>query len=193
MRSAVPTATRNGARGQDDDQARVSAAGAAAATWGLVGVAALLLRAIWRLAPIARQAFTGPPLRPTAWVIAAGWLAFMAYFEGYQGFQRGFAPRVVVRAVHLAAHPRPLHALLAPLYCMGLVHATRRRMITGWSVVTGIIALVLAVSRVAQPSRGIVDAGVVLGLAWGLAAIVVFAVRALLGAPPRAAADLPAT
>ncbi len=163
-----------------------------AAAWGLVGVSALLLRALSRLTPVAIEGLGSPSLGPWHWVAAAVWLVAMAYFEGYKGFQRGFAPRVVVRALHLVRHPQPLHVLLAPLFCMGLIHARKRRLITSWIVVAGVVTLVFAVGLLAQPWRGLVDAGVVVGLAWGLAAIVGYAVRALTGRPPQMSADLPA-
>jgi hypothetical protein len=43
----------------------------------------------------------------------------------------------------------------------------------------------------AQPWRGIVDAGVVVGLGIGTASIVWHAVRAMAGTPPPVGADLP--
>jgi hypothetical protein len=165
--------------------------GKAAAAWGLIGVAALLLNAVVRLAPVAIEGLTAHRLGAGLWLLAAGNVAFMAYFEGYRGFQQGFAPRVVARALHLARHPRPLHVVLAPLFCMGLVHATRRRLVASWILLITIVAIVLAVRGVAQPYRGIVDAGVVVGLAWGLAALAATAWSALAGNPPRVSPELP--
>lgn len=165
--------------------------GVLAGAWGLVGAATLLARAILRLAPVAWEAVTRFQPGVLGWSLAVPWLLFLAYFEGYRGFQRGFAPRVAVRAVHLARRPRPLHVLLAPLFCMGLIHASRRRLVTGWSLVTGVVALVWGVRHLAQPWRGLVDAGVVLGLTWGLVAVLAFGVRALRGHLPRVSADLP--
>jgi hypothetical protein len=98
---------------------------------------------------------------------------------------------VVARALHLARHPRPLHLLLAPFYCMGLVHASRRRLVTSWVLVVTIASMVVAVRFLPQPWRGMVDAGVVVGLGWGLVAILVFAARALGGRPPAVALELP--
>jgi hypothetical protein len=169
----------------------LSALGVAAAVWGLAGVVALLVRAVSRLWPPAIDALAAP-LDAAAWAFAAGSVLFIGFFEGYRGFQRGFAPRVVARAWHLARAPRPLHALLAPLFCMGLIHATRRRLITSWTVLSLIVGAVLALRLVAQPWRGLVDLGVVVGLVWGLAAIVAFAGRALAGGGPPGPADLPA-
>ncbi len=47
------------------------------------------------------------------------------------------------------------------------------------------------VRALAQPWRGIVDAGVVVGLTWGCVAILVFWARSLLGRPPEIAPDFP--
>lgn len=171
---------------------RPGVVGQLAATWGLLGAAALLARAILRLAPVAWEAVTRFEPGVLGWSLAVPWLLFLGYFEGYRGFQQGFSPRVALRAAHLARRPRPLHVLLAPLFCMGLIHASRRRWVTGWSLVLGIVGLVWGVRHLAQPWRGLVDAGVVLGLTWGLVALLTFGVRALMGDPPRVSADLPA-
>jgi len=52
------------------------------------------------------------------------------------------------------------HYLLAPLYSMGLIHATKKRKIVSWSVTTGVAVIVAAVKRLPYPYRNIVDAGV---------------------------------
>jgi hypothetical protein len=166
--------------------------GAAAAAWGIAGVVGIITRAVARLVPHAVEGFT-TPLLPWHWAALAGWVGFMVYFEGYKGFQRAFSPRVVLRALHLARNPRPLHALLAPLYVMGLIHASRRRLVTGWLLVATMVGLVLGVRHVAQPVRGLIDVGVILGLVWGVAAIFAFLVGALTGRPPRGSLDLPAS
>ncbi len=166
--------------------------GLVAAAWGLAGTLALLVRAMWRLSPVSVQAFAGYDLTAWQWLFAAGWVLFMGLFEGYRVFQRNFAPRVVARAYHLARQPRFVDAMLAPAFCIGLVHASRRRLITSWTVVAGVVSIVFAVHRIAQPYRGIVDAGVVVALAWGVVAVTVFAGRAVAGHPPRLPPDLPA-
>ncbi len=166
--------------------------GVLAATWGVLGVIALIGNAVVRLTPVALEAVIAGRLGALQWTLLAGNVAFMAFSEGYRGFQRGFAPRVVSRAVHLAANPRPHLVVLAPLFCMGLVHASRRRLITSWSLTSGIVVLVMLVRLLEQPWRGIVDAGVVAGLVWGLVALVAFAARAVAGRPPAMAVELPA-
>jgi hypothetical protein len=54
-----------------------------------------------------------------------------------------------------------------------------------------IVALVLLVRQLPQPWRGIVDAGVVVGLTWGALAITYFTVRALQGAAMPVPPDVP--
>jgi len=93
---------------------------------------------------------------------------FFAYAEGYKGFQLKFSPLVVYRSFTLLPSSSPIHHLfLAPLYSMGLFHATKKRMIVSWSVSMGVAAVVAAVKRLPYPWRNIVDAGVVIGLTWG--------------------------
>ena len=148
------------------------------ASWGLAGIAALLGYSIWRLGGVAADAWAYD-FRIHHWLVLAAHVAFMAWSEGYRGFQQSFSPRIVARAKYLIAHPRPAHVLLAPLFCMGYFHTTRRRMISVYVLTVFIIALIIAVRWLAQPWRGIVDAGVVVGLSWGLISTGAFTLRAL--------------
>jgi hypothetical protein len=145
--------------------------------WGLAGVTLLLGSAVYRLTPLAVEALTYDMLW-YHWAFLAFVLVFMAYAEGYRAFQQGFSPRVAARARYLRTHRNMLHLLLAPLFCMGYFHAPKRRRVTSISVTVGIIALVILVRLLPQPWRGIVDAGVVVGLAWGLISLLIFAVQA---------------
>ncbi|MEW5746072.1 MAG: hypothetical protein AB1805_11630 [Nitrospirota bacterium] len=151
--------------------------GALGAFWGVAGVALLLGSAMYRLGAVALTAFAHE-LSPSHWASLLLVILFMAYAEGYRGFQQRFAPRVAARARYLRQHPRALHLLLAPLFCMGFFHATRRRRLTSLSVTFTIVALILCVRLLPQPWRGIIDAGVVIGLAWGLFSLLFFAIRA---------------
>lgn len=105
------------------------------------------------------------------WLTLVFSVVYMAYAEGYKGFHLGFAPRVVVRARYLANNPRPLHVLLAPLFCMGYIYATRRRQIVSFALTTMIICFILIARSMPQPWRGILDAGVVVGLSLGVLSI----------------------
>ena len=147
--------------------------GAAGAVWGIVGVSLLIVGAVYRLGSVAIDAFAYP-LDWRHWVFLVVFLVFMTVSEGYQGFQRGFSPRVAARARYLARHPNLVRALFAPLFCMGFFHATRRRQVTSILVTTGIVVAVVLVRQLAQPWRGIVDLGVVAGLVWGLVALGIF-------------------
>lgn len=100
----------------------------------------------------------------SAYIMTCLWFA---YVEGYKGFQLKFSPLVVARSFTLTPSSPIHHLLLAPLYSMGLFHATKKRMIVSWSVSIGVAAVVAAVKRLPYPWRNIVDAGVVIGLSWG--------------------------
>jgi hypothetical protein len=143
------------------------------ALWGLTGVFLLLGSAVYRLSVVAIAAFSSDFLW-YHWVSLVLTVLFMAYAEGYRAFQQRFSPRVAARAKYLKNHPTVLHALLGPFFCMGFFHATRRRKITSVSVTAGIIVLVLLVRLLPQPWRGIIDLGVVVGLAWGLISLITF-------------------
>lgn len=164
-----------------------------AAAWGVLGVSLLVGSAIVRLTPIALAPVLGGTMTPGQWLAYVGFAAANAYLEGYRGFQLRFAPRVAARALHLSHSATAAQALLAPLFCMGLLWATRRRWITSWVVLLVIIGLVNLVRRLPQPWRGVVDAGVVVGLAWGLVAILVEVVRVIRHGRARIDPDLPPT
>ena len=148
------------------------------AAWGALGVSALLLFAIYRLAPMAVAAYALGLTRRQWWLTAAVVL-FMAYAEGYRGFQNRFSPRAAARVRYLRDHPQPVRSLLAPLFAMGFFHANRRTRITAFSLSFGIVILVILVHRLNQPWRGIIDAGVVVGLGWGVLSLAWFVFRAM--------------
>ena len=162
-----------------------------AALWGIFGFVLILGQAIYRLAPLAWQPIADGGLEPWHWGLYGFSILFNGYSEGYKAFQLQVAPRVVARADHLAKNPKLLHVVFAPLFCMAMFHASRRRLIVSWLVYLGIIILIIGVRQLDQPYRGIVDAGVVVGLSWGIIAIVDCFVSRLRGAPLQSSPDLP--
>lgn len=159
-------------------------------SWGVGGVLLLCGRAVWALVPKVIQAFEHP-LTPLQIGAALGWMGFMAYFEGYRGFQKAFAPRVVARTQYLARNPTGLALLLAPMFAMGLIRATKKRLLVSWWLLIGVTFLVLMVRLLPQPWRGLIDAGVVLGLSWGCLAIVAWCVATWRGMENPISRDLP--
>ena len=151
--------------------------------WGLGGFLWLLIYAVARLWPIALDAFS-VSLQWWHWVVLIGNTSLMAYAEGFKGFQRGYSPRVVARANYLRQQPGWLNVVLAPFFCMQYYAAPPRRMRVSWLLTVMIIALVLLFHRLPQPWRGILDAGVVVGLSWGTLATVITAWRYRYGNAP---------
>ena len=152
--------------------------GAFGALWGAVGVFALLLSAIYRLGQRAVEAWH-LGLTGWQWVLTAAVCVAMAYSEGYRGFQHGFSPRTAARIRYLRDNPRPVHALLGPLFAMGFFHATLRTRIRTMGLSLAVVVLVLLVHRLDQPWRGIIDAGVVVGLCWGVVSLAFSTLQAL--------------
>jgi hypothetical protein len=151
--------------------------GVLGAVWGIAGFSLLLGYTIYRLAPMAIATFSYP-LSWYHWgALLVNTLA-MAYLEGYRGFQKGFSPRVAARAKYLYDHPNLGYALLAPFFCFGYFHTSKKRQTVAISLTVGIVILVLLVRLLEQPWRGIVDAGVVVGLTWGLVSVFIFSVLA---------------
>ena len=142
------------------------------ATWGLIGVLVILGRALAQLTTVAVEPIRAGQLDGWHWVVLATWVLVNAYAEGYRGFHLRFSPRTVDRAIYLGRHPTLLRVLLAPLFCMGLFAATRRTLIVSWGLVAAIVVLVVGVRQLAQPWRGIIDAGVVVGLGLGVLSLV---------------------
>lgn len=159
--------------------------------WGITGVILLLSTAVYRLAPRVFE-LRNHELSPLHWLLLLAFVAFMLYLEGYKGFHLNFAPRVIVRAVGVQQANKLWLTLLAPLVCMGFVYATKKRQVISFLLTLAIVSLVLLVSHLAQPWRGIIDAGVVLGLLMGTLSLVWHWLRRdLFGITPGIAADLP--
>ncbi len=154
-----------------------------AASWGVVGVLATLVEAIARLTYVAWQGLRDAPAHVLAFT--AVWCAMNAYAEGYRGFQKRFVPRAVERAFELEG----TRAVLAPLVCLGLVFVPGPELRRGWALLLTIVALVVAVRHLPQPWRGAIDAGVVVGLAWGAVALAAAFVARLGRVRARAAGD----
>lgn len=149
--------------------------GTLVALWGITGVMVLLSFAVARLSFISLNALNFT-LDWTHWAVLFCSVVIMAYTEGYKTFQRVWAPRVVDRAFELKANWTVTTALLAPLYCMSFFAATRKRMLVAWITTACIIGLVILMNRIPQPWRGLIDAGVVVALLWGVLSLVFHAI-----------------
>lgn len=146
---------------------RDNVAGIIAAAWAIVGWSAVLLIAISRLGAITVQGFA-VEWSAWHWVVFVGNALFMAYAEGYRGFELKFSPRAAARVLWLLRHADWRLAALAPLFLIGYFAAERRIVRLTWAGTAVIIGLVVVFHRLPQPWRGILDAGVVIGLSWGL-------------------------
>ena len=161
-----------------------------AALWGVFGVIAILLDGIVRLAIVAVDSLTSG-LTDEQWAATVVVWLFFGAAEGYRGFQKAFSPRVVARAAVLPSLGRGWLMWLAPLYCMGLLVASRRRLIANWMLVFGIVGLIIWIRALPPVWRGIIDSGVVIGLSWGTVAIAAFFVREVRGHIVDVPLDLP--
>lgn len=146
--------------------------------WGVAGAVTLLSFAISRMAGHTLEAFSGVyELGIWHYLVAGVWTFFMAYCEGYKGFQKGYSPRVAARALYLRDKCTWLRLILAPLFCLGFIHSTKRRKITIFVLLIMITLIVMLFRYIPQPWRGVLDLGVVVGLSWGLTATLVFVVK----------------
>ncbi len=162
--------------------ARRQPLGAVALTWGAGGFLAMLAWAMVRLGGMSLESLSYS-WGAVHWTVLVLNLGVMAWFEGYKGFQQGYSPRFAARC-HRLYHATSLRqALLAPLVAMGLLDAPRRRLVSAWALTVGIVIVVLVYRQLPQPWRGILDAGVLLGLGWGMAATAWSLVRAFRDGP----------
>ena len=161
------------------------------ATFGVLSVTLILMRAIVRLTQQALVPITEHMLTPALAATYVAWVLFQGYTEGYRGFQLRFCPRVVARAVHLGRNPRLLHVLLAGPFCLTLFHAPARKLMARYIFLSVLVTVIIAVRQLPQPYLGIIDGGVVLGLIWGVVAMWWLHVRYLLGYGSPEPTDLP--
>lgn len=147
--------------------------GTVAAIWGITGVCAVLLYAVWRMLGHVQEGFQHS-LGIAHYALLFPWLFFMVYSEGYKGFQKSFSPRVAARACYLKTNSTWVRTIFAPMFCMGFFDSTRKRKIVLWVLLTMVTAFVVLFQFISQPWRGILDLGVVLGLSWGVIATLAF-------------------
>jgi len=143
----------------------------------VTGVAGILAWAIVRLAAIALDALE-QPLSWYHWAAIGAFIPFMAWSEGLRGFQRRFSPRVAERAMLIRTAPTAARVIFAPLFAAGFFGGSRREQIGACAGTVAIVVLVVIVHRLDQPWRGILDAGVVTGLTWGVVATLALSARA---------------
>ncbi|VGO21204.1 hypothetical protein [Pontiella sulfatireligans] len=156
------------------------AAGTLGSIWGVGGLSLVFGSALYRLYPYAEE-LQGMSFTWLHWVALFASLVFMGYAEGYKGFHLKFSPRCAARALYLKDNPTFIRVLFAPFFCMGYFHATRKRKIVAYSLTLMIVLLIVGVRKLEQPWRGIVDAGVLLGLGWGLVSVWIFSAKAFFG------------
>jgi hypothetical protein len=157
--------------------------------WAVAGFTAILILAMLRMAPYAIEALSSA-LSIVHLSVLIGNVLAMAYYEGYKGFQLSFSPRFAARAQTLVHKQSSSRVVFAPLFCMGFFDAPRRRIVRAIILTLAIISLVLIFRALPQPWRGILDAGVLVGLAWGCVVTVYFSVDALVRGGGRVPAEI---
>lgn len=155
----------------------ITVAGVIAAIWGIGGLILLLGFAVYRLTPYAAEAMQ-MPLNWIQWLLLISNILFMAYSEGYKGFQKSFSPRFAARAKFLLRETTLTRTLLAPLFCMSYFGAPKKRKVTTIILTTAIILFILSFRLIPQPWKGLLDAGVVIGLVWGVISTLLFCIKA---------------
>ena len=153
-----------------------------APSWAIVGFSGLMLWAIYRLALITVDALQ-MPMSVLAWALLIINTLFMAWSEGYRGFQQAYSPRFARRVVLLRTTESFPNMLLAPLFAMGFYGADPKRMRITYLIALLLVVVIIVFHQIPQPWRGVLDAGVVVGLSWGTLATWWHCYLALTGKP----------
>lgn len=148
--------------------------------FGVAMVVAMLSFAILRLFPHAARLVELELSSGTILALVV-WVMFMAYAEGYRGFHLKFSPRVVARAYHLGRIGRFRDVILALPFCLALYHTTKRQRIVSTLFILFLSTLIVMVRFLPPLWRGVIDAGVVVGLSLGILSIAYYFVLALRG------------
>lgn len=173
-------------------QPRENIIGLIGALWAVSGFTLLLLFAIIRLGTISLDSLNND-FQWYHWLALLFSAVFMAYSEGYKGFQLKFSPRFAARCYHLRTKPTVLHVVLAPLFCMSFFHTSRARKIVTYMLTFMILCFVQLADLLPQPWRGILDFGVVTGLIWGLLSLYYCLLRAFRSKSFEHSPELPQT
>ena len=143
--------------------------GAVVSGWTVLGVAAILAWAVYRLGgrglDVIQQGLDG-----FEWLVLVVLTTGFVYGEGVRSLDRKWVPSVVERARRLR-EKSVLLWILAPLYGLSLVGTERKELVRGWLGTSAIVAMVLLVRAFPAPWRGIIDFAVAAALSWGVVAI----------------------
>jgi len=172
-----------------------------ASLWGTGGVMLLLVEAFRRTLPSALEPIRSAAFSPLQWASYFSAVALFAYGQGFKCLQRKLAPLVVKRTSVLASGESQqrtlINTLLAPVYAIGLISASKSRLIKAHYLVWGTVSLQVALQRGwvlgnSGPVLNIVNAGFCAGFFWGIAALTWQALLLLkTGTAPLIDADLP--
>jgi hypothetical protein len=141
------------------------------ALWAVVGVGLTLLEGAVRLTLRAGLGLRSGLSLEHLLALGVG-IGCFCYFEGHCALQTHFVPALIARA--FAPTPGRLawtRALLAPVFAVGLLGAPRREALRAWSSVLLIALAIVAVRRLPDPWRAIIDASVAAALWLGLLAL----------------------
>ncbi len=144
--------------------------------YSIGGVIFIFSSAIYRLLPHVLEGLT-TEFETYHWIVLISFLIIMIVGKGIFAMHRGFVPRVISRSEILISEGKLLDRLLAPLFCMGFFKAPKKRMIISYTMLVLIITFIISASKIAQPWRGIIDLGVVIGLSMGIVSLVILSIR----------------
>lgn len=149
---------------------------ALAVVWAVVGVVVMLMYAVLRMSV---HAFAALEYDLSVFQLSVLLIncAFMAYSEGYKGFHLSFSPRFAARAKYIYRKGDVWQMLMSPLFCFGYFGTTRAKQVIAFILTGALVTLVVFMRYMPQPWRGILDAGVVVGLSLGIISLIVCVIK----------------
>ena len=148
------------------------------AFWGFIGISLILLHGMSCVVP---YVFSMELSNMKWYHIISLFLSIitLGYAEGYKGFQLSFSPRAAKRVNLVSKNPNFKNVVFSPLFCMGFFGISKQRMIITYLLTLSIIFLIIIIEKMSDPWRGIIDAGVLVGLSWGLLSFWFFSFKSL--------------
>ena len=148
------------------------------AFWGFIGVSLILLHGMSCVIPhVLSLELSNLNWYHYFFLILS--IVILGYTEGYKGFQLSFSPRTAERVNLVSKNPNFKNVIFSPLFCMGFFGISKKRMKITYLLTFSIILLIILIEKMSDPWRGIIDAGVFVGLSWGLLSFWFFSYKSL--------------
>ena len=147
--------------------------------WGFLGISYMILHGLSCMIPYVIEL----DFRLFKWyhmISFFGVIIILGYSEGYKGFQKSFSPRTANRLYNIFLKPTFFRVFFSPFISMGFIESSKKLKYISYGLLLMIVMFILLIGKLNDPWRGIIDAGVIVGLSWGLVSFWVSCFRVIL-------------